>query len=119
VCGRPGSGRSPLSRKLEVERQALLLTPDDGIVSLHDGDGQDADHPGRLEKLLLDLALRSLVLAPALVSDTGFWSGEARDIYRVGAAAGDARRQSAARRLGGETGRYRRLDAGVRTLRGG
>ena len=39
VCGLPGSGKSTLAAKLEVERQALRLTPDDWIARLLGGDG--------------------------------------------------------------------------------
>jgi predicted kinase len=81
ICGLPGAGKTTLAKRLEVERRALRLTPDEWIAAL----GIDAfDEPRRaaVEALQWELAQRALTLGVDVVLDWGFWSRAERDDYR-------------------------------------
>jgi len=47
MVGLPCSGKTTLARKLEIERAALRLTPDEWQVALFGQDADDAEHDGR------------------------------------------------------------------------
>jgi hypothetical protein len=85
MVGLPCSGKTTLARKLEIERSALRLTPDEWHVRLF---GQDADQPEHdarhtsLETLLWDVAARVLALGGNVILDFGFWSREEREDFR-------------------------------------
>ena len=86
MVGLPCSGKTTLARKLEFERSALRLTPDEWHVCLF---GQDADKPehdarhGLIEALLWDVAARVLALGGNVILDFGFWSREEREDFRL------------------------------------
>ncbi len=85
MIGLPCSGKTTLARKLEVERSALRLTPDEWHVSLF---GQDADEPehdarhARIEGLLWNVASRALALGTNVILDFGLWTREEREEFR-------------------------------------
>ncbi|MFZ0711174.1 MAG: ATP-binding protein, partial [Terrimicrobiaceae bacterium] len=74
MVGLPCSGKTTLARKLEYERSALRLTPDEWQLRLF---GQDAEAPehdarhGLIEALLWELASRALVLGTNVILDFG------------------------------------------------
>jgi len=86
MVGLPCSGKTTLARKLEVERSALRLTPDEWQVPLF---GQDADTPEHnarhsiIEAMLWDLASRALALGTNVILDYGFWAREEREDFRL------------------------------------
>jgi predicted kinase len=86
MVGLPCSGKTPLARKLELERSALRLTPDEWQLRLF---GQDAEEPehndrhSRIEALLWDLASRALGLGMNVILDFGFWAREEREDFRA------------------------------------
>ena len=86
VVGLPCSGKTTLARRLELERSALRLTPDEWQLRLF---GQDAEEPehnarhGRIEALLWDLASRALELGTNVILDFGFWAREEREDLRA------------------------------------
>jgi len=73
MVGLPCSGKATLARKLEYERSALRLTPDEWQLRLF---GQDADDPehdvrhGLIEALLWKVASRALVLGTNVILDS-------------------------------------------------
>ena len=84
MVGLPCSGKTTLARKLEYERSALRLTPDEWQLRLF---GQDAEQPehnarhGLIEALLWEVASRALVLGTNAILDFGFWAREEREDY--------------------------------------
>ena len=90
ICGLPGAGKTTFAKRLEVERSALRLTPDDWMAGL----SIDLfDEPKRtlIEGLQWDIASRALALGIDVILDWGFWSRAERDDYRERAARLGAR----------------------------
>jgi predicted kinase len=86
MVGLPCSGKTTLARRLEVERSALRLTPDEWHVRLFGQDAETSEHDARhglIEALLWDLAARLLVLGTNVILDFGFWSREEREDFRL------------------------------------
>ncbi len=85
MVGLPCSGKTTLARRLEVERAALRLTPDEWQLRLF---GQDAEAPehdtrhGLIEAMLWDIAAQALVLGTNVILDYGFWAREEREDLR-------------------------------------
>ena len=93
MVGLPGSGKTTLARKLEIEHSALRLTVDEWHVRMFGGDVHDesdeadwARHNARhstIEELLWETASRVLVLGLDVILDFGFWSRAERDELRA------------------------------------
>src|SRR3954467_9955429 len=82
MVGLPCSGKTTLARKLEHERSALRLTPDEWQLRLFGQDAEEPEHEARhslIEALLWDLASRALVLGTSVILDFGFWAREERE----------------------------------------
>lgn len=90
MVGLPCSGKTTLARRLETERHALRLTPDEWHVQLF---GQDVTEPGhderhaQIESLLWGVAARALALGVNVILDFGFWARVEREEYRERAKA--------------------------------
>ena len=90
MCGLPGSGKTTLARRLERERHALRLTPDEWIVKLF---GTGLTLPtldwcrDPVEAVQWGVAERALSLGINVILDFGFWSRSERDGFRSRAAA--------------------------------
>jgi predicted kinase len=85
MVGLPCSGKTTLARKLEHERSALRLTPDEWQLRLFGQDAEEPEHDARhslIEALLWDLASRALVLGTSVILDFGFWAREEREDFR-------------------------------------
>ncbi len=85
MVGLPCSGKTTLARKLEIERSALRLTPDEWHVRLFGQDADDPEHDARhtwIEVLLWSIARRALELGTNVVLDFGFWTREEREDFR-------------------------------------
>lgn len=86
MVGLPCSGKTTLARRLEVERTALRLTPDEWQLRLF---GQDVGHPehdtrhDQIEALLWELAARALPLGTNVILDFGFWARVEREDFRA------------------------------------
>jgi hypothetical protein len=93
MVGLPGSGKTTLARKLEVDHSALRLTVDEWHVRLfgmdvedHSDDADLAIHNARhgaIESLLWETASRALLLGVNVILDFGFWSKRERDELRA------------------------------------
>jgi predicted kinase len=94
MCGLPGSGKTTLAKRIERERDALRLTPDEWIARLY---GQRLTPPALdwcrdpVEALQWELAERALRLGVNVILDFGFWSRAEREEFRARAAALGAR----------------------------
>lgn len=85
MVGLPCSGKTTLAKKLEQERSALRLTPDEWQLSLFGQDAEEPEHDARhslIEALHWELASRALVLGTNVILDFGFWAREEREDYR-------------------------------------
>lgn len=81
ICGLPGSGKTMLARRLETERDALRLTPDEWMSRIV-GDGWDHKRREAVEAVMTDIALRALGLGCSVVLDFGSWTRRERDRLR-------------------------------------
>ncbi|MEP7137415.1 MAG: AAA family ATPase, partial [Chloroflexota bacterium] len=79
-------GKTTLAQKLEFEKSALRLTPDEWQVRLFGQDAEEPEHDARhnlIETLLWNVASRALVLGTNVILDFGFWAREEREDYRL------------------------------------
>ena len=85
ICGLPGAGKTTLAKKLEKERKAVRLCPDEWIPMLLK-DPNDMDEAKRiripLEKLLLEQALVLANLGNSVILENGFWTMSDRNKYK-------------------------------------
>ena len=85
MVGLPCSGKTTLAKKLEHERSALRLTPDEWQLGLFGQDAQEPEHDARhsfIETMLWHIARRALELGTNVILDFGFWAREEREDYR-------------------------------------
>ena len=94
MCGLPCSGKTTLAHKLERERDALRLTPDEWIIRLF-GDGLTPPAldwcRDPVEAIQWEVAERALRLGLNVILDFGFWSRSEREEFRARAASLGAR----------------------------
>jgi predicted kinase len=86
MVGLPCSGKTTLALKLETERSALRLTPDEWQVRLFGQDAEEPEHDVRhtlIETMLWNIASRALVLGTNVILDFGFWAREEREDFRL------------------------------------
>ena len=86
MVGLPGAGKTTRARQIEVQRQALRLTPDDWIMPLF-GEPEPGEKRDVLEGRFVWLALRSLRLGINVVLDFGVWGRDERMALRSLAAS--------------------------------
>lgn len=86
LCGLPGAGKTTLARRLEEERGAIRMCPDDWIEAIL-ADPADVDERDRLrdpvENLQWDLTQNYLRKGLTVVLENGFWAEEERTAYAV------------------------------------
>ncbi len=82
MCGLPCSGKTTLAKKLEQERSALRLTPDEWMDSIV-GDGYDEEKRTVVESTMWQIAERCLTLGTNVILDFGFWSRSERDEFKA------------------------------------
>jgi predicted kinase len=90
ICGLPGAGKTTLAKRLEQERPALRLTPDEWMTALRI-DLFDESRRGAVEGLQWQVATSVLALGLDVILDWGFWSRAERDDYRLRATRLGAR----------------------------
>lgn len=86
LSGLPGSGKSTLSRRLEAERPAIRLNPDEWMTDLG-LDRFDELLRERIEQRFWLLTQRLTVAGLTVVLDYGFWLRSERDAKRAWAEA--------------------------------
>lgn len=94
MVGLPGAGKTTLARRLEQERPALRLTPDEWITPLFGPNLAPATLDAcrdPVESVQWHVAARALTLGVDVVLDFGFWTKDERDGFRSRAAALGAR----------------------------
>jgi predicted kinase len=90
MCGLPGSGKTTLAKRIERERDALRLTPDEWIARLY---GTKLTPPALdwcrdpVESVQWEVAGRALGLGVNVILDFGFWSRAEREEFRARAGA--------------------------------
>src|SRR4030043_434270 len=85
MVGLPCSGKTTLAQKLEHERSALRLTPDEWQIRLFGQDAEEPEHDARhslIEAMLWNIASRALELGTNVILDFGFWAREEREDFR-------------------------------------
>lgn len=86
VCGLPGSGKTTFATRLEAERNAIRMCPDDWIEAVL-ADPNDANEKARLrdaiEILQWELAKTYLAKGLTVILENGFWSQEERNQYAM------------------------------------
>jgi hypothetical protein len=86
MVGLPCSGKTTLAQRLESEKAALRLSPDEWQVRLFGQDAEEPEHSARhslIEGMLWDIASRALVLGTNVILDFGFWAREEREDFRL------------------------------------
>ncbi len=85
ICGLPGAGKTTLAKKLEEERHAIRLCPDEWIIPIMK-DPADISELDRLrvpvEQLLWEHAQTLLKLGMTVIMENGFWPDWEREQYR-------------------------------------
>jgi predicted kinase len=86
MVGLPCSGKTTLAQRLETEKSALRLTPDEWQVPLFGQDAEEPEHDARhtlIETMLWNIASRALALGTNVILDFGFWAREEREDFRL------------------------------------
>jgi predicted kinase len=94
MCGLPGAGKTTLARRLERERHALRLTPDEWIAPLLSEDWDQAELDrlrSPVEAIQWEVAARALALGVDVILDWGLWGRGERDDFRARGEALGAR----------------------------
>jgi len=90
MVGLPGAGKTTLAKKLEIERPALRLTPDEWIPVLY-GENLSQEKLDSVrdpvEAMQWQIAAAALRLGVDVMLDFGLWSRRERDDFRARAAA--------------------------------
>ena len=90
ICGLPGSGKTTLAKRLETERSAVRLCPDEWMMSLGI-DVRDEVSRDRLEQALTTHAIQLLSVGVDVILEYGFWGRDERDLKREEARSIGAR----------------------------
>jgi predicted kinase len=83
IVGLPGAGKTSLARRLEEERQAIRLTPDEWMDALFHTNEVDGRRWVLESEMLWGVAARALQLGVDVILDYGCWSEEERDLFRT------------------------------------
>jgi predicted kinase len=83
IVGLPGAGKTSWARRLEEERKAIRLTPDEWMDALFDASEVDGRRWVLESQMLWGVAARALELGVDVILDYGCWSAEERDLFRT------------------------------------
>jgi len=82
MCGLPGSGKTTLARKIEVDHGALRLSPDEWMSRIV-GDGWDSQRREAIDAIQTEVALRVVALGVNVVFESAPWRRRERDELRT------------------------------------
>lgn len=83
LIGLPGAGKTTVAKRLEVERSAIRLTPDEWMGPLFDANEHDGKRWVLESELLWGVAARALTLGVDAILDYGCWSPGERELFRT------------------------------------
>ena len=83
IVGLPGAGKTSWARRLEEERKAIRLTPDEWMDALFHASEVDGRRWVLESQMLWGVAARALELGVDVILDYGCWSEEERDLFRT------------------------------------
>ncbi|WP_130439169.1 AAA family ATPase [Kribbella rubisoli] len=83
IVGLPGAGKTSWARRLEEERKAIRLTPDEWMDALFNASEVDGRRWVLESEMLWGVAARALELGVDVILDYGCWSEEERDLFRT------------------------------------
>ncbi|HLW55654.1 MAG TPA: ATP-binding protein [Candidatus Angelobacter sp.] len=86
VCGLPGSGKTTLTRKLEIALRAVRFCPDEWMEALSI-DIYDEGKRAKIEALQWKLTQELLSRGLGVIIEWGTWGRAERDALRLGARA--------------------------------
>ncbi len=86
TCGMPGAGKTVLARRVEAERGAVRLTPDEWMLAMG-LDPHDVRRKRQLERVMWGHALRLAGRGLTVVVDYGLWTRPDRNRHRDDARA--------------------------------
>jgi predicted kinase len=86
TVGLPGTGKTTVARRLEIEKTALRLTKDEWVKALY-GPANPPSASDVIEGRLIEIGLRALELGVNVVIDFGLWARDERSALRHAAAA--------------------------------
>ena len=119
ICGLPGSGKTTFAKRLETERCAIRMCPDDWIEALLESP-DDQREKDRLrdvvENLQWDLAKQYLRKGLTVILENGFWAEEERTQYAMEALDLGARIELYALDSSDRDELWRRIEARNKTL---
>jgi predicted kinase len=84
ICGLPGSGKTTLSRTLEMRLNAIRFCPDEWMQALS-LDVYDELRRAKIEALQWELSRRLLSHGLTVIIEWGTWGRSERDALRMGA----------------------------------
>ena len=85
MVGLPGTGKTTVAKRIEVEHRALRLTKDEWMKALYGSENPEAASDV-IEGRLVDVGLRALELGVDVVIDFGLWGRDERSALRQAAA---------------------------------
>lgn len=83
IVGLPGAGKTSFARRLEEERKAIRLTPDEWMDALFQTSEVDGRRWVLESQMLWAVAARALELGVDVILDYGCWSEEERELFRT------------------------------------
>jgi predicted kinase len=83
IVGLPGAGKTSWARRLEEERKAIRLTPDEWMDALFHTNEVNGRRWVLESEMLWGVAARALGLGVDVILDYGCWSEEERDLFRT------------------------------------
>ena len=85
MVGLPGTGKTTVAKRIEVEHRALRLTKDEWMKALYGSENPESASDV-IEGRLVDVGLRALELGVDVVIDFGLWGRDERSALRQAAA---------------------------------
>ncbi len=119
VCGLPGSGKTTFAKRLERERNAIRMCPDDWIEALLSDLGDEGEKSrlrDAVENLQWELARSYLEKGFTVILENGFWSEDERTQYAMEALGLGARIELWAMESTDREELWRRIEARNLTL---